>query len=144
LIITLVGAIAIAQGRETLSDLPGIRTLNDLFQNFLEKRQGGRAAGIVAKIAESEPKVFVDGQPAPPLELGPSATINVEIPGEGVFSVTLYPVADRTDMHASEWAEAGHIRGNVIEFQAGSKQVRIECNARIIERDRPVFARRLP
>jgi len=31
--------------------------------------------------------------------------------------------------------------GNVIEFRAGGKQVRIECN-KIVDRERPVFALR--
>jgi hypothetical protein len=32
----------------------------------------------------------------------------------------------------------------VIEFQAGGKQVRIECNQAIVDSDRPVFTMRRP
>jgi hypothetical protein len=142
LVVALAGAVAIAQSSYTLSDLPVVRTLNGLYQNFLEARQAGRAKSIVTRIAESEPQVFVDGRSVAPLEFGPAATMNVQIPGEGVYSITSYPVAERrtADGRPTGWVEAGHIHGKVIEFRAAGKQVRIECNKPIVDGDRPVFA----
>lgn len=138
LAVALAGAVAIAQSSDSLADLPVVRTLNDLYQNFLQARQTGRAASIVSRIAESEPKVFVDGRSGAPLEFGPAATMNVRMPGEGMYSIALYPGTERRT--GAGWIEAGHILGNVIEFRAGSKQVRIECNKPIVDSDRPVFA----
>jgi hypothetical protein len=64
--------------------------------------------------------------------------MNVQVPGEGVYSITSYPRG------LTGWVAAGHIHGSVIEFQAGGKQVRIECNRPIVDSDRPVFARHRP
>jgi hypothetical protein len=50
----------------------------------------------------------------------------------------------RADGEPTGWVEAGRIHGNVIEFQAGSKQVRIECDRPIVDSDRPVFVMRRP
>lgn len=141
----LAGGVAIARSSDNLSDLPFVRTLNDLYGSFLGALQAARAKSIATRVAESDPKVFVDGRLVGPLEFGPAATINVQIPGEGVYSITSHPVADRTaEGRPTGWVEAGHILGNVIEFRAGGKQVRIECNKLIVDGDRPVFAIRRP
>ncbi len=142
LAIALAGAVAVALSNDTLADLPVIRSLNELYQNFVEARQAARANEIATRVAESDPKVFIDGQPAAPPQFGPAATIDVQIPGDGVYSITMFPISERTaDDHPTGWIEAGRLSGNVIEFQAGGKHVRIECNKPIIERDRAVFAR---
>jgi len=57
------------------------------------------------------------------------------VPGEGVYSIISIP-------GLTGWVEAGHIHGNVIEFQAGGKQVRIECNRLLVDSDPPVFTKR--
>lgn len=138
--VALAGGAAIAQSSDNLSD-SFFRTLNHLHRKLLEGWQAGRAESIATRIAESQPKVFVDGRLIAPLEFGPAATMNVQIPGEGVYSVTAYPVARRTaDGRPTGWVEAGRMSGNVIEFGAGGKQVRIECNKPIVDSDRPVFA----
>ena len=111
---------------------------------------GGAAIGTSeehkARIAASAPKVFVDGRQVTPLEFGPGATMNVEIAGEGVYSITSYPVTERqtADGRPAGWVEAGHILGNVIKFRAGAKKVRIECNKPIVQSDLPVFVRHQP
>jgi hypothetical protein len=93
---------------------------------------------LVERIRQSEPKVYVDGQLAAPLEYGHGASMNVQVPGEGEYSIVSHPGG------LSGWVEAGHIHDNLIEFQAGSKQVRIECNKPIVDSDRPVFAMHRP
>lgn len=143
LAIALAGAVAIAQSNDTLTDLPVIRSLNELYQNFVEARQAARAKEIATRISESAPKVFVDGRPVAPLQFGPAATMDVQIPGDGVYSITMFPMAERTaNDRPTGWVEAGHVSGNVIEFQAGGKQVRIESNRPIVDRTRPVFVMR--
>lgn len=146
LAVALAGVVAIAQSSDSLSDLPFVRTLHQLYRNFSEARQAERAKSIATRVAESEPKVFVDGRLAAPLKLGPAATMNVQIPGDGVYSITSYRLAERriADEHRTGWVEAGHMLGNVIEFQAGSRQVRIVCNQPIVDTDQPVFVRRQP
>jgi hypothetical protein len=143
LAIALAGAVALAQSNETLADLPVIRSLNEMYQNFLEGRQAARAKNIAIKIAASDPKVYVDGRVAPPLQFGDAATMDVQIPGDGVYSITVFPMGERrTDDRPTGWVEAGHISGNAIEFQVGGKQVRIECDKPVVDRDGPVFATR--
>ena len=144
LAVLLAGAAAVAQSTGTLSDLPIVRVLNQMYQNFLEAREASRATSIVLKVGESEPRVFVDGLPAAPLELGPSATMRVQVPGEGEYSITPFRLMRLRDAAGlpTGWAEVGRMHGNVIEFRAGGKQVRIECNQPIVDSDRPVFAMR--
>jgi len=60
------------------------------------------------------------------------------VPGDGVYSIIFYPAG------LTGWVEAGRIRRDVIEFQAGGKQVRIECNRPIVDSEHPVFAMRRP
>jgi hypothetical protein len=97
------------------------------------------------QIRESQPKVYVNGQLVAPLQYGPAARMDVHVLGEGVFSITSYPMGShRADGGLTGWVEAGRIHGNVIEFQAGGKQVRIECDKPIVDSDRPVFAMRRP
>ena len=99
----------------------------------------------MAQIRQSEPKVYVDGQLVAPLVYGPGASMNVKVPEDGVYVITSYPMpSHRADGGLTGWAEAGRMHGNVIEFQAGCKQVRIECNKPIVDSDRPVFAMRRP
>lgn len=104
-----------------------------------------RVESIVAKIKQSDPKVYVDGSLMAPLEYGPAKTMNVLVPEEGLYSISLYRYTGLRTAggRPTGWVEAGHIHGNEIEFRAGSKQVRIECNETIVDADRPVFARRL-
>jgi hypothetical protein len=77
---------------------------------------------------------------AAPLEYGPAARIDVEVPGDGVYSVVFYSVV----AGRAGWVRAGRIHGSVIEFPAGTRQVRIVCDQPIVDTDRPVFVRRRP
>ena len=56
-----------------------------------------------------------------------------------MYSIISYPMRSRrADGGLTGWVEAGRIHRNVIEFQAGSKQVRIECDKPIVDSDRGV------
>jgi len=138
-------AIGMGQSGENPWDFRIVRVLNQLYQNFLEGLEAWQATTIVAQIRQSEPRVYVDGQLVAPLKYGPAASMDVQVPGDGVYSIMSYPMpSHRADGGLTGWVEAGHIHSNVIEFQAGSKQVRIECNKPIVDSDRPVFAMRRP
>ncbi len=117
------------------------RFLNHIYESLLQGFEIHRATGIVAQIRQSDPKVFVEGQMVEPLQYGPAATMDVQVPGEGVYSIISYPMpAHRADGGPTGWVQAGSIHENKIEFQAGSKWVRIECNKRIADSDHSVFA----
>jgi hypothetical protein len=131
-------AIGMEQSGENPWDFRLVRVLNRLYEGAVEGFEAWRATSIVAQIRHSEPKVYVDGQLVAPLEYGPAARMDVQVPGEGVYSIISYPGG------LTGWVEAGHIHGSVIEFRAGSKQVRIDCNKPIVDSDRPVFAMRRP
>jgi hypothetical protein len=114
-------------------------------ENLLEGLEAWQATSIVAQIRQSEPKVYVDGQLVAPLKYGPAASIDVQVPGDGVYSIIPYPIRrHRASGEPTGWVEAGHLHGSVIEFQAGGKPVRIECNKPIVDTDRPVFAMHRP
>jgi hypothetical protein len=138
-------AIGMEESGENFWDFRVVRVLNRLYEGFMEGFEVRMAAGIVARIRQSEPKVYVEGQLVAPLEYGRAATMDVQVPGDGVYSIISYPMpGHRADGGLSGWIEAGHIYRNVIEFQVGGKQVRIECNKPIVDSDRPVFVMRRP
>jgi len=128
-------AIGMEQSGNNPWDFRLVRTVNRLYEDFMNMLESWRARSLVARIRQSEPRVYVDGLRVGPLEYGPATRIDVQVPGEGVYSIISFP-------GLTGWVEAGHIHGNVIEFQAGSKQVRIECNQPIVDSDRPIFAMR--
>jgi hypothetical protein len=140
--VSITLAMGLAIGMEQSDDNPSDYRLVRVVYLLLENIRGGlevrQASSVRNQVRESEPKVYVDGQLAAPLAYGPAATMVVQVPGEGVYSITSFrgPLTG--------WIEAGHIHGNLIEFQAGGKQVRIECNKTIVDSDRPVFVRRRP
>jgi len=133
-----------AQNSDSYADSPIVRFLNHVYENFLQGREARRVEGIVAKIKQSDPKVYVDRLLMAPLEYGPSKTMNVLVPQEGLYSISLYRYTRLRTAggRPTGWVEAGHIHGNEIKFQAGSKQVRIECSQPIVDSDRPVFVMR--
>jgi hypothetical protein len=141
-------AIGMEQSGANPWDFRFTRTLNHfkhLYQGLMEVFEPRIATSIVAQIRQSDPKVYVDGQLAAPLEYGNAATMNVQVPGDGVYAIISYRMSShRADGELTGWVEAGHIHNNVIEFQAGSKQVRIVCNQQIVSSDRPIFAMRRP
>lgn len=114
-----------------------IHGLTRLYDGVIEGFEAWRATSILTQIRQSEPKVYVDGQLVRgPLEYGPGGRMDVLVPGEGVYSIITYP----GDL--AGWVKVGRIHGSRVEFRAGSKQVRIECNQLIVASDRPVFALR--
>jgi len=140
-----VMAIGMEQSEANPWDFQLVRVLNRFYEGFMEAFEARRATNTVAQIRQSQPKVYVNGQLVAPLQYGPAATMDVQVPGEGLYSIISYPMrSHRADGEPTGWVEAGHIHGNVIEFQAGSKKVRIECNKPIVDSDRPVFAMRRP
>jgi hypothetical protein len=130
--------IGMEQSGESVWGSRLIQHVNHLYAHFMEALEVRRASSIRDQIQQSAPKVYVNGQLAAPLEYGHAATMYVHVPGDGVYSFISYTPG------LNGWVEAGRIHGNVVDFRAGSSQVRIECNQPIVDSDRPVFARRLP
>ena len=126
-------AIGLGQGGENRWALQITR----LYENVIQSLEAWRATNIVARVRQADPKVYLDGRLAAPPDYGPAARINIRVPDEGVYSIVPYA-------GLAGWVEAGRIHGSVIEFQAGNKHVRIECNKPVVGADRPIFARRQP
>lgn len=138
-------SIGMGQSGDNLRGFRLIRMLNQLYENFQNGLEAWQSTSIVTQIRQSDPKVYVDGLLVAPLAYGPAASLNVQVPEDGVYVITSYPMpSHQADGALTGWAEAGRMHGNVIEFQAGSKQVRIECNKPIVDSDRPVFVLRRP
>ncbi|HEY7336706.1 MAG TPA: hypothetical protein VH639_17565 [Bryobacteraceae bacterium] len=149
LVASVALVIGMAQAQSSYSqwdfgDLPVVSLLHRMFENFMEGREARRVEQVVAKIRQSDPKVYVDGQLVAPLEFGPAKSMDVEVPGEGLYSIVLYRFTRVRNAagRPTGWVEAGRIHDSVIEFQAGGKMVRIECDRPIVGEDRPVFAMR--
>jgi hypothetical protein len=139
-LVAAAASLTLAIGMEQTRTNPWDFQIGEIFQrlhmHLYEAFEAHRAAYLRSEIRAADPKVYVDGQPAPPLEYGGGARMDVQVPGDGVYSVLIYSLAP------AGWAKAGRIHGNVIEFQAGTRQVRIECNRQIVSDNRPVFVRR--
>jgi hypothetical protein len=133
-----------AQNSDVYADSPILRALAYLYENFSQGREARRVETVIAKIKESDPRVFVDGRLLGPPEFGPAKTMTVLLPDEGLYSISLYRYTNLRNAvgRPTGWIEAGHVYGNLIEFQVGSKQVRIECNQQMADRDGPVFIMR--
>jgi hypothetical protein len=151
LLLSVALAIGVAQAQSSYSrldfwDLPIVRFLNHMYESFVEEREARRVEGVIAKIKQSEPKVYVDGRLVALLEYGPAQSMDVQVPGEGLYSISLYRFTGLRNAvgRPTGWVEAGHIHDGVIEFQAGGKSVRIECNQPIVDQDGPVFAMHRP
>ena len=147
-LVIIVASAALAIGEQSAADpwdFRLVRVVNQFYQHLMEAFEAHRATYLRDQIRQSQPMVYVNGQLAAPLQYGPAATMDVQVPGEGVYSIVSYPMRrHREDGGLTGWVEAGRIHGNVIEFQAGGKQVRIECDKPIVDSDRPVFALHLP
>jgi hypothetical protein len=146
----VVASIALAFGMAQTSESQGsyriVRILDALYNHLLGGIEAHQASRIVAQVRQSAPKVYVDGQLVAPLEYGPATRMDVQVPGDGVYSIMVYRFmqSQTADGIPTGWVAAGQIHGSVIEFQAGGRQVRIECNQPIVDSDRPVFVRRRP
>jgi hypothetical protein len=146
LVLSAALAIGMGQVHESGLDLPILDFLNQIYANWMQGREVARAGRMVHNIMQSDPKVYVDGQLAAPLTNGPAATMVVRIPGNGSYAVSPYRYMQQraADGVPTGWFEAGRIHGSMLEFQAGGKQVRIECSQPIVDEDSPVFAIRRP
>ncbi len=141
-----IATAALAIGMEQSggnSDFRIVRVVNRLYDEFVSMLDAWRASSVVARIRQSDPKVYVDGQLAGLLKYGHAHTMDVQVPGEGLYSIISYPLpANNAIGRSTGWVQAGYIRGNIVEFQAGSKRVRIECSKPIVDSERPVLALR--
>ena len=92
-----------------------------------------QASAVMARIRQSNPQVYVDGMPAPPPQYRGGVSLFVELPDGGQFGILLVRPPGRN------WQPDGSIHGNVIQFDAGGRQVRIECDKPVVDAERQVY-----
>ncbi|MBZ5577479.1 MAG: hypothetical protein LAP40_13035 [Acidobacteriia bacterium] len=137
-------AVGVAQTSESQWNYRVVRVFNQIYEHLQGVIEVHQVTSIVAEIRKAEPKVYVDGQLVAPLEFGRATLMDVQVAGDGVYSITLYRNTRTFDAanRPTGWVQSGHFHGSVIEFRAGVRQVRIECSKPIVDSDRPVFVRR--
>jgi hypothetical protein len=89
-------------------------------------------SAVMVRMRQSQPRVYVDGQLQPPPDIWRGADVQIHVPGEGEYFVMLVDIG-------KGFVQAGRMHGNFLEFQAGSRHVRIECNRQLVSADRPVY-----
>jgi hypothetical protein len=97
--------------------------LQGWYDAFMFGFEASEASAAMLQIRNSDPHMFVDGVPAPSPRPLPAARLAVDIPGDGTYQVILFP----PNLNHG-WKAAGSLHGNVLEFQAGEKHVRILCS----------------
>jgi hypothetical protein len=129
-------AVGTEQSGDWLADSPIVRVLGQLYGHVVETLEAHRLAAIVWRIRQSEPQTSVDGRPAPPIEFRRSVVFDVQVPGDGIYSMAIF------NRGLVRWEQAGRIHGSTIEFQAGAHHVVIQCNQPLVDSDMPVLVRR--
>jgi hypothetical protein len=136
--------IAIAQTGESHGDAV-MGHLNRLYEGLVMMVDSHRAVFVRDAIRESQPRVYVDGQPGATLEYRGGASLWVHVPGDGVYGAIFVRYVDHfSPGREFPLDEAGRVHDNVVEFQAAGKQFRIECNRPIIDGELPVFVLHRP
>ena len=131
--------IAIAQTGERHGDIV-MAHLNHLYEGLVMMVDSHRAVFVRNAIRESQPRVYVDGQPGATLEFRGGASLWVHVPGDGVYRAIFVRYLDHFSTgRGLQQVEAGRVHDNLVEFQAAGKQFRIECNRPIIDGELPVF-----
>ena len=131
-------AIAMGQGGDASMEGFGahLMRLHNMFFRWMHPSYG--AQELRTKFLRSEPKIYVDGQLLKTPQYGSwrAGTTWVEVPGAGVYLFTTYAGG------LSGFQQGGSVHSNVLQFRAGSKFVRIECNAPITEDDQSIYVSR--
>jgi hypothetical protein len=133
----LASAAVVAMGQVSASpDNPFVSLVTHIYEHLAEIVETHRVMALVSNIRQSEPKVLVDGAAAPPLEFQRSSVFRVQVPGDRPYLITFW------DRSLRGWTEAGSIRGNRIEFQAGAHRVVVQCSTPLGGDGMLVFVRR--
>jgi hypothetical protein len=131
-----VMAAAMGQNGDSWADSRLAQAVMQFYQHIADGIYAHRVAALASQIQASDPQVFVDGKPAPALERRHSTVFDVQVPGDGVYSIVFFPKV------LPGWVRTGQIQGNYIEFEAGAHHVVIICNHRLLMSDSPVLVRR--
>ena len=129
-------AVGMEQSGGALADSSVVRVRSGFYDHLMEAVEAHRMAAMVWWIRQSEPRTFVDGRPAPPIEFRHSAVFDVQIPGDGIYSIAISGRA------LQGWEQAGRIHGSTIEFQAGVHHVVIQCSRSLTSSEMPVLVQR--
>jgi len=130
--------VAMAQSSAPGSDSPFVRLVTHVYEHIAEVIETHRVAAMVSNLRQSEPKVYVDGAPAPPLEFGHANVISVQVPGERPYRITFW------SRGLQGWSETGSVHGNAIDFLARGHRVHIQCKQPIAGSDSPVYVFQQP
>jgi hypothetical protein len=140
-LIAAVVSVTLAIGMEQTGASPWDFRMGDAFtgwfDHIMQAIEMHHAVYKVGKVRNSDPRVYVNGTLAGSIQFKPATRMDVDVPGEGVYSIMLV-------RGLKGFTESGTIHDNVIEFLAGSKHVRIECNSPLVQSERPVFTRLRP
>jgi hypothetical protein len=128
-------AVAMGQSGDSAAGSRIAQAFMEFWDHIAEGFQAHRVAALVSQIRGSDPQVFVDGKPAPALTHR-AAAFDVQVPGDGVYSITFFQKA------LPGWVRGGQIKETYIEFEAGAHHVVITCNRRLLISDSPVMVRR--
>jgi hypothetical protein len=115
-----------------------VSRLRRVYHGFVLSIELRQCTAIMVRFKQSDPKVYVDGQPAAPPTYKGAASLWVDVPAGGEYGAVLFS-PELLDGAAKGFIEAGTLHQNVLEFQAGGKQVRIVCNRPVVDADRPVY-----
>ncbi len=129
-------AVGMEQSGGALADSSVVRLLGDFCDHIMQALEAHRMAAMVWWIRQSEPRTFVDGKPAPPIEFRHPTVFDVQIPGDGIYFIAISGRA------LQGWQQAGRIHGSTIEFQAGIHHVVIQCSHPLTSSEMPVLVRR--
>jgi hypothetical protein len=132
------GVIAVGMQQITvgLSSHHILEVFSGWYDAFVFGLQAHRYATLAIQIRDSDPRVTIDGQPGPPLRPGHAMSFELDIPGDGVYSIVA------GDLGEKGWTRAGRVEGSALRFDAGSHHVVVECGERLLIGDAPVLVRR--
>ena len=132
-----VAALTVAMGQSVDSSAGSriAQALGEFWGHLADAFQAHRVAALSNQIRESDLQVFIDGKPASALTFRHSTVFDLQVPGDGVYSITFWPKP------LSGWTRTGQIKETYIEFEAGAHHVVITGNRRLLISDCPVLVR---
>lgn len=111
--------------------------LRRLFNGIVEGIEARQASAMMQQARLADPRVYVDGelQTNPPA-FGHAGSVQVQVPGDGLYWLMLFRPSE---IVAGQWGQTGKLHGNILEFQAGKRHVRIVFDKSLANSDWPVY-----
>ena len=124
------------QGSDSPAGSRIVQALSELWEHLADTFQAHRVAALVSQIRGADPQVSIDGKPGPALVFQHSMVFDLEVPGDGLYSITFFPKP------LNGWKRTGQVKETYLEFEAGAHHVVIACNRRLMMSDSPIMVRR--